>query len=591
MTGFEADSVGAGCWDPLTVTDACDRPRSPENAGMAAQILQSATACHQQGKLHEAERSYRAVLQIDQSNFDCLQNLGLLLAQQGRFDEAAGLLRAAIRQDPLSAEAHNNLGNVLAITKRHDEAVASYRSAIALNGDQAQAHGNLGNVLALLGRYDQAVASYRNAIALKPDYAEACNNIGYALTRLGKAEEAMAHYARALAISPDYAEPHVNLGDLLKELGRLDEAVPHYRQALAISPRLSQAHLALGNALRKQGRGPEARACFERVLALRPDHAEAHCNLGIVLSEQREFAAAIGCFQRALRLQRELAEAWLGLGNVFQQAGRFDEALAAYDHAPALAEAWLGRALALQRLNRPAEATVAYRRALAEGGDAEVILYNLASIGAEAAPATTPRRIVTKTYDQHADHYDQRHAGALRYQTPDLLFDALTRFVSPRNCDVLDLGCGTGLLGMRIRALARTLAGVDLSPNMLAVARQRRIYDSLTCGDLVEFLEAQAGNFDLAVAADVFVYIGDLSRVFRGVRGALKNGGVFGFSLEAGETQDYVLRPNLRYAHSLAYIRKLSEDHGFVLEMIESKVTRRENDADVVGYLAVMRRA
>jgi predicted TPR repeat methyltransferase len=79
--------------------------------------------------------------------------------------------------------------------------------------------------------------------------------------------------------------------------------------------------------------------------------------------------------------------------------------------------------------------------------------------------------------------------------------------------------------------------------------------------------------------------------VFRAVRSVLRGGGIFGFSLEAGEAQDFALRPNLRYAHSLAYMQKLSEDHGFVLEMIEKKVTRRESGVDVVGYLAVMRRS
>jgi predicted TPR repeat methyltransferase len=599
MTVFEADDDGAGRQNPQadlqadvqTDVSVCSRPGSPEIVRAAAPILQSAISRHRHGRLREAEELYRAALQLDESDFEGLHNLGLLLAQQGRFGEAAGPLRAAVRQDPRSVEAHNNLGNVLAITGHHDEAVASYRNAIALKADHAEAHNNLGNVLALLGRYEQAVASYRNAIAVKPNYAEACHNIGYALARQGKTDEAMAQYRRVLALKPDYAEPHVSLGDLLQEQGRLDEAVVQYRQALAISPHSPAAYHALGKAVRQQGSLAEARACFERVLALKPDHAEAHCNLGTVLSDQREFGAAMACFERALELQRGLAEAWLGLGHVLQQAKRYDDALAAYDKAPALAEAWLGRALALQRLSRTTEAIIAYRHALAEGCDAEVVLYNLASLGAAPAPLATPRRIVTKAYDRQADHYDQDHAGARRYRTPELLFDAVTRFVPAGKLDIVDLGCGTGLLGARIHPLARTLAGVDLSSKMLGIARQRRIYDSLVCGDLIELLVMRAGHFDLAVAADVLVYIGDLSGVFRGARNALRHRGIFGFSLEAGGTQDFALRPNLRYAHSLAYIQKLSEDHGFVLEMIESKVTRQENGADVVGYVAVLRRS
>jgi predicted TPR repeat methyltransferase len=178
----------------------------------------------------------------------------------------------------------------------------------------------------------------------------------------------------------------------------------------------------------------------------------------------------------------------------------------------------------------------------------------------------------------------------LKYRIPDLLLDAMARLLPSRKLDILDLGCGTGLLGARFRPLAHTLRGVDISPKMLELARQRRIYDNLICGELVEFLQTQTEELDLAVAADVFAYIGDLSRVFDEVRGALKDGGLFGFSVEAGEGRDFVLRPNLRYAHSAAYVRKLSQEHGFIIETIESKVLRREDGNDVPGHIAILRR-
>jgi predicted TPR repeat methyltransferase len=155
----------------------------------------------------------------------------------------------------------------------------------------------------------------------------------------------------------------------------------------------------------------------------------------------------------------------------------------------------------------------------------------------------------------------------------------------------LYLGCGTGLLGARLRPLARALAGVDISASMLALARQRQIYDNLVCGELVAFMQMQDTGFDLVVAADVFGYIGDLARVFQEARGRLRAGGVFGFSVEASEDQDFVLRATLRFAHSAAYIRRLSADHGFALETIESKVIRQEDGNEVIGHLAVLRRA
>jgi predicted TPR repeat methyltransferase len=177
----------------------------------------------------------------------------------------------------------------------------------------------------------------------------------------------------------------------------------------------------------------------------------------------------------------------------------------------------------------------------------------------------------------------------LKYRAIDLLLGVVERFVTLGNLDILDLGCGTGLVGARLHPLARTITGVDLSSKMLEMARQRRIYDNLICSELVEFLQMQTQSFNLAVAADVFIYIGDLSSVFHGVCGVLRDGGFFGFSVQASEEQDFVLRATCRYAHSVAYLRKLAQNHGFVSETIQSKVIRQRDGSDVVGYLTMLR--
>jgi predicted TPR repeat methyltransferase len=535
MAVFDAVDAEAVSWTRRAHAGGWRQSTRPDTLATAAQNFHAAVALHRDGKLREAEELYRAVLEENESDFDCLHNLGLLHAQEGRFVDAVGLLRAGARQDPRSVEVHNNLANVLAILERHDEAVAGFRIAIAL----------------------------------KPDFAEAHNNLGNALAVQGRADEAIGHYAQALALRPDYADAHVNLANSLAESGRLEDAAAHYQQAIAISPGNPETHCRFGDVRNRQRKTGEAAACYERALALRPD-----------------FAAA-----------------WLGLGQVLHQAGRYDDALAAFQKAPDNADTWLGRARSLRRLKRPEDAIGAYRQALAKGGDAEIIRYYLASLGAESTPVAAPRRLVSTVFDRYSDRYDQHVVGALKYQTPDLLFDAVAPRLRSRSLDILDLGCGTGLLGARFRPLARTLTGVDISPGMIEVARQRQIYDDLVCGELIEFLQTQAQDkgqdkaqdkaraFDVVLAADVFGYIGDLSRLFHAVRRGLRGGGLFGFSVEAGEAQDFALRSTLRYAHSAAYLRKLSDHHGFVVETIAPKVLRQEDGNDVLGHLAVLRRA
>jgi predicted TPR repeat methyltransferase len=98
----------------------------------------------------------------------------------------------------------------------------------------------------------------------------------------------------------------------------------------------------------------------------------------------------------------------------------------------------------------------------------------LASLGAETAPVAAPKEYVIGLFDRYADHFDEHLVGKLRYRTPSLLLDAVMRLAPSGNLgtlDILDLGCGTGLVGSLLRPLARTLTGVDISSNMLQIAR------------------------------------------------------------------------------------------------------------------------
>jgi predicted TPR repeat methyltransferase len=98
---------------------------------------------------------------------------------------------------------------------------------------------------------------------------------------------------------------------------------------------------------------------------------------------------------------------------------------------------------------------------------------------------------------------------------------------------------------------------------MLEEARKLGVYRELIHADLGEFLAATAVRSDLIVAADVFIYVGDLAAVFRSARRILGPGGCLAFTVEPATTgQDIQLLPSLRYAHSEAYIRRLADDAG-----------------------------
>ena len=73
-----------------------------------------------------------------------------------------------------------------------------------------------------------------------------------------------------------------------------------------------------------------------------------------------------------------------------------------------------------------------------------------------------------------------------------------------RNAQILDVGAGTGLLGMALVDLGfTTLDALDLSPAMLAEAERKGIYGTLTEGRLGERLAYDTGAYDAVVACGV----------------------------------------------------------------------------------------
>jgi len=268
---------------------------------------------HQTGRLEEAERLYRQILQADPNHADALHFLGVIAHQRGRNEDALELLNAAIAHNGRVASFHNNRGNVLKALGRMDEALASYRRALTLKPDHAEAHAHVGSVLQAQGQHDAAVAAYRQALSLKPGSAETHNNLGNTLQAQGKLGEAVAAYACALALKPGYAEAHGNLGNVLKAQGRLEDAVASYRHSLALKPDYAQAHNNLGIVLLEQESLEEAIASFGRALALKPDYVEAQIHLGHALKEQGQPEEAQAAYRRALVLNPDDADARLGL--------------------------------------------------------------------------------------------------------------------------------------------------------------------------------------------------------------------------------------------------------------------------------------
>jgi predicted TPR repeat methyltransferase len=382
----------------------------------------------------------------------------------------------------------------------------------------------------------------------------------------------------------------------LHRSGRLDEADALYREVLAAEPAHFGALHLRGVIEGQRCHYAEAAALIESALRIDPDAAAAHVNLGNTQHALGCLSAALKSYERALALQPDHRMALMGQGRTRWGLGLLPQALESYNAAlaidPDCAESLMNRGDILLGMGCTAEGVASLRLAQERGADADSIRFALASSGVDAAPEQAPEAYVKSLFDRYAPRFDNELVQNLQYRGPELLLDLIQRHLPPKTAplDVLDLGCGTGLCGALLRPLACRLNGIDLSENMLAKARERAIYDQLESAEITLWLAQCSARYDLIVATDVFIYIGDLAPVFSGARRVLRAGGRLAFSVEATEHLGYELGPTRRYRHSRGYIERLAGDHGLEVEAIEAGVLRRNDGADVSGDLVLLRK-
>ncbi len=281
-----------------------------------------------------------------------------------------------------------------------------------------------------------------------------------------------------------------------------------------------------------------------------------------------------------------------GAASEGDHAAAADLLLQTLEIVPSWAPAWFALGEAREEMGAREEAAQAFAQALAhDPQDSQGARLRLARLGAAAQPDQPPQAYVRDLFDQYAARFESHLVKDLGYCAPAVLRDAIMRAndAARRFCVVLDLGCGTGLMARAMADLCDTIDGVDLAPAMAAKARASGFYRHVEAGDLIDFLNArEAHSVDLVVAADVFVYCGNLDAIFAQARRVCAPQALFAFTLQRGEGAGYALGDDLRYAHAPAYIARLASAHGFHLLFCEEVSVRQDRGKPVPGLSVVL---
>lgn len=277
----------------------------------------TAVRLHQSGRVAEAERLYRQILQADPRHCDALHMLGVLAMQVGQHPAAVQLISQAIAENGRVPAFHNNLGNALKGWGRFEEALAAYGKALACAPDHAGAHYNLAVTLQDLGRMKEAASSYRRTLVAQPEHAEAQHNLGNILAGTGDAAGAIAHYRRALALRPRHPDALCNLGNALILQGRTEEAASLFEKVLSFQPGHAKSLCGLGIIRLRLARAEEAAYFCRRAILSEPNFLNAHVTLGGALNESEHREEAANICRRAALLDPLSPEAQLALAVAF----------------------------------------------------------------------------------------------------------------------------------------------------------------------------------------------------------------------------------------------------------------------------------
>ncbi len=425
---------------------------------------------------------------------------------------------------------------------------------------------------------------------IAPSNVTALLEEGMRSQRAGDLEAAERCYQRVLLKQAGHPDALHLLGVIARSRGDLEGAVRSIREAIQRAPNVPIYHVNLGRVLGEQGDLDGSISALERAVSLDGTLLAAVFNLGLAYEEKGDLDEAASHYGWAAEA---LPEAAFNLGNLLIARGLIDDGVKAYEQAIALradyARAWANLGYAHQKAGRFDAAADTYRKLLnINPGDAEAT-HMLAALTGATLDRADPS-YVARFFDDYAARFETVLLKDLAYDTPAALAALVARFAPASGSfkQAIDLGCGTGLAGRALRPLCEHLSGVDLSPNMIEKARLAGGYDVLRVDDLLSFLSDESLGFDLAVASDVFNYLGDLEPTLRLLRARALPGAVIAFSTEQGEKGAFQLERTGRFCHSSAYVLAAAHKVGLDLRLREEKTLRLERGVPVLGNLFVL---
>jgi len=446
-------------------------------------------------------------------------------------------------------------------------------------------------------------------------------------------ESAIRYYEKGIAALTDdeslltILSLHTNLGTALSSAGNEKKAVDSYKTAIFKHDALigeivdrdmkkdandlsAQAAFFLGMTYQELGEPQLAADAYALANTLDPYHWSSLANLGSVLHDNlRQPGDALIAYNKAFeiltQIDHEPTDAPHEPRYILSQL-QYRIALAiTYDH---------GRKCArdddpTKEISCNELASHAFSLAVGYDSTNEAAKHMLASITADATVERASNTYVKALFDEYAHNFEHALVSELGYTGYERLRFGFDRaFGGRENVPifklVIDAGCGTGLVGEQFRNVSQYLVGVDLSQAIIDEAKTKRpdLYDETRAGDVTEVFRAMK-PVSLIIAADSYIYFGDLVPLFKSMEEGVEDGGFVAFTLESVSEENekslqeskpdwrWQLTPSGRFAHKKEYVESVSKQHSFDVVHYEPLINfRYEGGVGVQGHVFVIQK-
>lgn len=144
-----------------------------------------------------------------------------------------------------------------------------------------------------------------------------------------------------------------------------------------------------------------------------------------------------------------------------------------------------------------------------------------------------------EAYSEWAEDYDKELLGDFGYVAHVATAEALAINLSEKEAEILDAGCGTGLVGEELQKQGfDTIDALDYSEAMLDVARSKGVYRKVFHADLSKVLDIPDQTYDAVVCTGTFTYGHVNADAFAELLRITRPGGVVGFTVREGAFED-----------------------------------------------------